>query len=196
MSTWSKAQAKQNLKKTKGTNRWRPMKPRAIRTKWIYKNKSQELKRPPTMTDAVVWSLEYIFSIDWTKEEACALANIAPSTFDGWYDKPYTISWKFSTIVYNPATQKMEKKTIKRDATFKEIMDTAMAQPFVRARQAQAKAIVAWKERTLDNFMSSRDPRYSKKFDVKNTWSISVTIWTPQSPFVKKPKDKWSEKKK
>ena len=41
-----------------------------------------------------------------------------------------------------------------------------MSQPFVRARQAQAKNIVKGKERTLDTFLTTRDERYKKKLDL------------------------------
>ena len=41
-----------------------------------------------------------------------------------------------------------------------------MSQPFVRARQSQAKNIVKGKERSLDTFLTTRDERYKKKLDV------------------------------
>ena len=55
---------------------------------------------------------------------------------------------------------------VEREVYFHEIMDHAMSQPFVRARQAQAKNLMKGKERSLETFLTTRDERYKKKLDV------------------------------
>jgi len=180
MSNWSKAQVKKKVRKTAGTNRGRKMKPKTPK-KPFYTPKKR--LRPDRMTDLVVQRLQYILWIDGTKEEACTMAGISDTTFDNRYKWEYRIMWKFKMIWFD-ATGKAEEVIEEREALFREIMDYAMAQPFVRARQSQQKNIVNGKERTLDWFISSRDIRYSKKIDIENKGNMIITFGMPPSPHV------------
>lgn len=121
------------------------------------------------------------------------MAGISPTTFDEWYKGKYTISWKFKEIwfdtVWNP-TQTITE----REALFHEIMDHAMSQPFVRARQAQAKNIVKGKERSIETFLTTRDDRYKKKIDLEWSGIFNVTFGMPPSPHIKAGNnDQWQE---
>jgi len=136
MSNWSKANAKKVVARTKGTKRGRKM------IAWKKRRKPQYIpmtwKRPPTMTDGVVRCLYYMFSMDCTKEEACAMAHIAPSTFDAWYNWEYEILWKFKEVWFDvEGNATMVEHEM--NAKFYEIIDHAIIQTYVSARQAQRK---------------------------------------------------------
>ena len=180
MSNWSKKNIKRVLKKTAGTRRGRKMQPKEPKP---HRYKPLKRRRPPKMTDNAIQVLAYIFWIDWTKQEACTMAGISQTTYDEWYKWQYKVSWKFKEIwfdaLWNPAQIENE-----REVLFREIMDHDMAQPFVRARQAQAKNIVKGKERTLDTSSTTRDERYKKKLDLDWSGIINVTFGMPPSPHV------------
>lgn len=144
------------------------------------------------MTDQVVQNLAYIFWIDGTKEEACITAGISTTTFDNWYNWKYQILWKFKELWFDVFGNTMQIET-EREVFFHEIMDHAMAQPFIRARQAQQKNIAKGKERTLDTFLTTRDPRYKKSIDLDgaNFNIVFGNAETPKSPFIKKDADGW-----
>lgn len=185
MSNWSKANAKKVVARTKGTKRGRKM------IVWKKRRKPQYTpltwKRPPSMTDGVVRCLYYMFSMDCTKEEACAMAHIAPSTFDAWYNWEYEILWKFKEVWFDvDGNATMVEHEM--NAKFYEIIDHAIIQTYVSARQAQRKNIIKWKERTIETFLTTRDPRYKKKLDLASS-NFNVTFGnkdTPDSPFIKK----------
>ena len=181
MSNWSKAQQKRIVKKTAGTKRGRKMKPKPQKKPPYL---AQKIKRPPKMTDHVIRVLQYVFGIDWTKEEACVMAHISTTTFDNWYNSKVQILWKFKEVWFD-ALWNTVQVDIELEVYFHEIMDHAMSQPFVRARQAQAKNIVKGKERTLDTFLTTRDERYKKKLDLDWSGIINVTFGMPPSPHIK-----------